>query len=223
MLTKPESIKSLQKIFLKQQVVNMSVLSKILQTKSRMSIFRRLKEIGYFSSFTHAGKYYTLTNTPQFDENGLWFHQEIGFSRFGTLKTTIIELVCGSSAGLTHLELSQLLRIKVYNSLLDLVKAGMVGRERMEKSFLYVAPEHGKATEQIYRQRTATAESVRGVTVVSDTTVIEVLIETIHAGRIEISPSLVTKRLTNRGILIANKQVEQIFKQYGIPLEKKNL
>jgi hypothetical protein len=223
MLTKPESIKSLQKIFLKQQIVNMRVLSKILQTKSRMSIFRRLKEIGYFSSFTHAGKYYTLTNTPQFDENGLWFYQEIGFSRFGTLKATIIELVCGSSAGLTHLELSQLLRIKVYNSLLDLVKKGMVGRERMEKSFLYVAPEHGKATEQINRQRTATAESVRDVTVVSDTTVIEVLIETIHAGRIEISPSLVTKRLTNRGILIANKQVEQIFKQYGIPLEKKIL
>ena len=221
MLTKPESIKSLQKIFLKQQIVNMRVLSKILQTKSRMSIFRRLKEIGYFSSFTHAGKYYTLTNTPQFDENGLWFHQEIGFSRFGTLKATIIELVCGSSAGLTHLELSQLLRIKVYNSLLDLVKKGMVGRERMDKSFLYVAPEHGKATEQINRQRTATAESVRDVTVVSDTTVIEVLIETIHAGRIEISPSLVTKRLSNKGILIANKQVEQIFKQYGIPLEKK--
>ena len=73
----------------------------------------------------------------QFDENGLWFHQEIGFSRFGTLKATIIELVCGSSAGLTHLELSQLLRIKAYNSLLDLVKKGMVGRERMEKSFLY--------------------------------------------------------------------------------------
>jgi hypothetical protein len=223
MLTKSESLKSLQKYCLKQQVMNMNVLSKILQTKSRMSIFRRLKEIGYFSSFSHAGKYYTLTNIPQFDENGFWFHQEIGFSRFGTLKATIIELVCGSSAGLTHLELSQLLRIKVYNSLLDLVKKGMVGRQRMKKSFLYVAPEHGKATEQINQKRTATAESVKGVTVVSDTIVIEVLIETIHAGRIEISPSLVTKRLTNRGILVANKQVEQIFKQYGISLEKKIL
>ncbi len=223
MLTKPESLKSLQKIFLKQQVVNMSALSKILQTKSRMSIFRRLKEIGYFSSFTHAGKYYTLTNTPQFDGNGLWFHQEIGFSWFGTLKATIIELVCGSSAGLTHLELSQLLRIKVYNSLLGLVKEGMVGRERIEKSFLYVAPEHGKATQQIHRQRAATVESVRDVTVLSDTTVIEVLIEIIHAGKIEISPSLVKKRLSQRGIHIANKQVEQIFKQYGIPLEKKIL
>jgi len=223
MLTKSESLKSLQKFCLKQQVVNMNALSKILQTKSRMSIFRRLKEIGYFSSFSHAGKYYTLTNIPQFDENGLWFHQEIGFSQFGTLKATIIELVCGSSAGLTHLELSQLLRIKVYNSLLDLVKTGMVGRERMEKSFLYVAQEHDKATEQINRKRTATAESVKDVTVISDTIVIEVLIETIHAGRIEISPSLVTKRLTNRGILVANKQVEQIFKQYGIPLEKKIL
>jgi hypothetical protein len=223
MLTKSESLKSLQKIFFKQQVVNMNALSKILQTQSRMSIFRRLKEIGYFSSFSHAGKYYTLTNIPQFDESGLWFYQEIGFSRFGTLKATIIELVCGSSAGLTHLELSQLLRIKVYNSLLGLVKEGLVGRERIKKSFLYVAPEHCKATEQINRQKTAAAKSVRDVTVVSDTIVIEVLIETIHAGKIEISPSLVAKRLSNRGMLISNKQVVQIFKQYGIPLEKKIL
>jgi len=223
MLTKSESLKSLQKIFLKQQVVNMSALSKILQTQSRMSIFRRLKEIGYFSSFSHAGKYYTLTNIPQFDENGLWFFQEIGFSRCGTLKATIIELVCGSSTGLTHLELNQLLRIKVYNSLLGLVKEGLIGRERIKKSFLYVAPEHGKATEQINCKKITAAKSVMDVTVVSDTIVIEVLIETIHAGKIKISPSLVTKRLSNRGILIGNKQVEQIFKQYGIPLEKKNL
>jgi hypothetical protein len=223
MLTKSESLKSLQKIFLKQRVVNISSLSKILQTQSRMSIFRRLKEIGYFSSFSHAGKYYTLTIIPQFDENGLWFFQEIGFSRFGTLKATIIELVCGSSAGLTHLELNQLLRIKVYNSLLGLVKEGLIGRERIEKSFLYVAPEHGKATEQINRQKTADAKSVRDVTVLSDTIVIEVLIETINAEKIEISPSLVAKRLSNRGMLLSNKQVEQIFNQYGIPLEKKIL
>ena len=64
MLNKPDSLKKLQKLFLKQPIVDMSALSKILQTKSRMSIFRRLKEIKYFSSFTHAGKYYTLTNTP---------------------------------------------------------------------------------------------------------------------------------------------------------------
>ena len=134
MLNKPDSLKKLQKLFLKQPIVDMSALFKILQTKSRMSIFRRLKGIGYFSSFTHAGKYYTLTNTPQFDDKGLWFHQEIGFSQFGTLKATIIELVCGSSAGLTHLELSQLLRIKVYNSLLDLAKEGQIGRERIDKS-----------------------------------------------------------------------------------------
>jgi len=33
----------------------------------------------------------------------------------------------------------------------------------------------------------------------------------------------VQERLNNRGILIANKQVETIFKQYGIPLEKKTI
>jgi hypothetical protein len=221
MLKMPNSSKVLQKLFLKQPVVDMNTLSQILQTKSRMSIFRRLKEMKYFSSYTHAGRYYTLRNIPQFNEDGLWFYQEIGFSRFETLKATIVELVSGSSIGFSHLELSQLLRVKVHNSLLDLVKEGMLDRERLEKGFIYVASERSKATDQINRRSAATVERSVQVAMVSDTTVIEVLIETIHAGRIQISPSLVAKRLSKRGISVACKQIEQIFRQYGISTEKK--
>jgi len=189
-----------------------------------MSIFRRLKEIGYFSSYTHAGRYYTLTNIPQFDDDGLWFYQEIGFSRFGTLKATIVELVSGSSTGFTHLELSHLLRIKVHNALLDLVKEGRMDRARLENAFIYVASEQDKASGQINLRRAAAAsESVTELAVLSDATVIEVLIETVHAGHVQISPLMVAKRLSKRGISVSGKQVEQIFDQYGIPTEKKTL
>lgn len=223
MLNKSGSSKALQKLFLKHPVVDMNILSDTLQTKSRMSIFRRLKEIGYFSSYTHTGRYYTLTRIPQFDDNGLWFHQEIGFSKSGTLKATIVELVCGSSAGLTHMELNHLLRIKTHNSLLGLVRGGRVGRERIKTTFLYLAPAHSKAAEQTTRRCAANAEAANKGAVVSDTTVIEVLIETIQAGRVRISPSLVAKRFSMRGISIGSKQVEQIFQQYGIVTEKKRL
>ena len=53
-----------------------------------MSVFRRLRELGYLSSYTHNGRYYTLAGVPDFDENGLWFHRGIGFSQVGTLKET---------------------------------------------------------------------------------------------------------------------------------------
>jgi hypothetical protein len=41
---------------------------------------RFLGEVGYFSSFTHNGKWYTLRSSPHFDQDGLWFHDVIGFS-----------------------------------------------------------------------------------------------------------------------------------------------
>ena len=224
MLNSFDSSRVLQQLFLKKPVVDMNMLSEILLTKSRMSIFRRLKEIGYFSSYTHAGRYYTLTNIPQFDDDGLWFYQEIGFSRFGTLKATIVELVSGASAGFTHLELSHMLRIKVHNALLDLVKEGRVDRERLENAFIYVASDQDRAAEQIHQRHTAAvAEPGIALAVLSDATVIEVLIETIHAGGVRISSSLVARRLSKRGISVNDKQVEQIFSQYGIPTGKKML
>jgi hypothetical protein len=106
--------------------------------------------------------------------------------------------------------------------LFEPVKVGQVACERIEKTFLYVSSEPAKANKQINRQRAVETESVREVVVVSDTTVIESLIEAIHAGRVAVSPSLITKRLFDRGVPIATKQVEQVFKQYGIPLEKKH-
>jgi hypothetical protein len=53
-----------------------------------MTVFRRLREVGYRTSFTHRGQYYTLAERPEFDASGLWFHGDIGFSRSGTLKET---------------------------------------------------------------------------------------------------------------------------------------
>jgi len=70
-----------------------------------MSVFRRLREIGYLSSYTHTGSYYTLADIPEFDDFGLWRHQAIGFSRFGTLKATVARRAENADTGCTHAEL----------------------------------------------------------------------------------------------------------------------
>jgi len=106
MLDKTASTRVLKKLFNRFPVSDLDMLSRTLKTNSRMSIFRRLREIGYFSSYTHAGRYYTLAHIPQFDDYGLWIHQGIGFSRVGTLKATIVELVDRAPSGLAHIELN---------------------------------------------------------------------------------------------------------------------
>ncbi|MBC8509399.1 MAG: hypothetical protein H8D34_31500, partial [Chloroflexi bacterium] len=105
MLNKSDSNKALRKLFGRFSVADLDTLCKTLKTGSRMSIFRRLREIGYFSSYTHTGRYYILADIPQFDDYGLWIHQGIGFSQFGTLRATIVQLVNESPTGHTHMEL----------------------------------------------------------------------------------------------------------------------
>jgi hypothetical protein len=218
MIDKADSVKALHRLFRRFKVVDMNALFKTLKTKSRMSIFRRLKEIGYLSSYTHTGRYYTLAHIPQFDNHGLWFHQSVGFSQHGTLKSTLVELVDRSSAGLTHLESNHILRIRTHNTLLNLVRERRVNRHRFEKTFLYIGVDPDKGALQVSKRRKKASSNFASISV---TTVIDVLIEAIHAGQVRIAPSVVANRLSFRGIAITAKQVKQIFIQYGINTEKK--
>ncbi len=85
----------LRKLFREKLVVNMNCLFEVLETKSRMSVFRRLVELGYYSSCSHSGRYYTWKELPTFDENGLWSYRGILFSKEGTLRRTLsFKCVC---------------------------------------------------------------------------------------------------------------------------------
>ncbi len=221
MLNKSASAKALKKLFRRSSVVDIETLFQTLETRSRMSIFRRLNEIGYYSSYTHTGRYYTLVGIPLFDEYGLWFYQGVGFSRSGTLKAAIVELVIRAPAGITHMELSNLLRIRVHNALLSLVRECLVDRKQIDKEFLYVDSESNKAAIQIAQRREQFTDTDKETVEISTATVIEVLIEIIHAGRIYISPSLIAGRLSSRGVPVTDKQIEQVFIRYGIDSEKK--
>ena len=45
-------------------------LKKKIINNSTMSVFRKLKHLGYISSYSHRGKYYTLNSIAEFDETG---------------------------------------------------------------------------------------------------------------------------------------------------------
>jgi hypothetical protein len=85
MLSKPDALKALRASFKKERVVMLPDIYALLGTTSRMSAFRRLRDLNYLSSFSHVGRYYTLPGVTNFDPQGLWFYEEVGFSRFGNL------------------------------------------------------------------------------------------------------------------------------------------
>ncbi|MEE8198066.1 MAG: hypothetical protein V3T69_12920 [Acidiferrobacterales bacterium] len=218
MASKPSQ---LARVFRRKRVMDMSSLKDALGGRSRRSVFRDLAAIGYVSSYTHTGRYYTPAHIPKFDEHGLWVFQGVGFSKAGTLKSTVAALVHAAEAGRRHDELELIVRIRVHNTLLILVRDGSIRRERIEGAYLYVSAESARATEQIERREELLAERARGAVVLPDTTVIEVLSEALVAGGVRIAPPVVAARLSARGVSVSSEQVEGVFARYGIDAGKK--
>ena len=111
----------LEQLFERHRIADLAKLQGVLQTSSRMSVFRRLAALGYGSSYSHNGRFYTLQHIPRFDADGLWQHQGVCFSCHGSLKSTVAHLVEVAEAGRTHHELRTQLHVRVHNTLLDLV------------------------------------------------------------------------------------------------------
>lgn len=219
MLDRTASKKALITLFRRRPIVDLNTLCCALNTTSRMSVFRRLKETSYLSSYTHRGGCYTLTDIPQFDDYVLWFNQGgVGFSRAGTLKATLVELIDSIDGGYTHRELEQVLRIRVHNTLVRLIRDHRIGREHIEKVYLYVRAEPERAATQVAKRRERMAAAAEMIEL-PDITVIEVLLEVVRAGKINIAPIVVVERLHVRGVPVTTGQVELVFVRYGI--EKK--
>jgi len=217
MLDPQQAKAALRRLFRKTPVVELNALYRTLETSSRMSVFRRMKEAGYLSSYTHAGRFYTLRDIPQFDAFGLWRHGEVGFSRAGTLKAAVLEAVEQAPAGRTHGELHELLRVRVFNTLLELVRAEKIRREALAaRGSLYVSPDKARACEQLARRLEAGA----GGGMPASTLVIEVLLELLQAATVEATPLEVSQRLSARGVIVAAEQVREVFDRYKLGRKK---
>jgi len=211
-----DHLQELRRLLRRQKVADMSALQTHLEGRSRRSLFRDLASVGYRTSFTHTGRYYTLTDLPDFDELGLWFYRDVGFSRAGTLKQTIALLVDEAPEGRSHADLRHVLRVRVHNTLLDLVGEGRIGRDQIGRVHLYVNANPDRAAQQVERRReleTTIAEALRVPTVEE---VVEVLVETLRAAPEVPEPDVVAKRLAARGVRLEPRHVGQVFDEHGL-------
>jgi len=136
----------------KHKIATLEELKQALGTLATMTVFRKLKALGYRTSFSHRGKYYTLTDIPKFDEQGLWSHRSVWFSQDGTLLATAQRFVEQSSAGLTAGELHALLPVDVKEALLHLHRQERIQREEIGGEFMCFARDGGIQRNQKMRR-----------------------------------------------------------------------
>lgn len=142
------ALQPLRDLFERLKAVTMPEMKAALGTEVDQTIFRKLSQLSYRTSYSHRGGFYTLESLARFDEHGLWGCRGAWFSRQGTLLATAQDLVREAPAGYFAHELEALLQVSVKDALRQLVNESRLDRQRMGPFYFYSATDRVRRQEQ---------------------------------------------------------------------------
>ena len=148
---------ALRALLLRNQVATLDEMKQALGNPVDVTVFRKLKPLGYLSSYSHRGRYYTLREIARFDDLGLWSQADVWFSRFGTLLATAEAFVNRSPRGYFADELARSLHVEVHDALHQLTQLHRVTREMVSGLYLYTATDRTIQRGQLLTRRTVEA------------------------------------------------------------------
>lgn len=162
MKTTKYQLSLLEDYFERKKIATMADLKAALTTNVNMTIFRKLKELSYYSSYSDQGKYYALAKHIKFDAQGLWRYRGVFFSKYGTLRSTAKAFVEKSEAGYTVNELSDLLHVAVKQPLFTLYRNHQLYRAKISGVYIYFSNNKQIQQQQsILRHRKATELAIK--------------------------------------------------------------
>jgi hypothetical protein len=141
-------LQALKLFFDRHKIATLDQLREALGNPARCTLFRKLSDLQYLSSYSHRGKYYTLRSVARFSPKGLWSFRSVWFSRFGNLLQTCQAFVDQSDAGFTAGELKDLLQVKTKHALAKLVREARLGRETFDSVYVYLCAQTDVARRQ---------------------------------------------------------------------------
>ncbi len=175
---RPVSYRSdeLRGLLLRKQIATLDEMKQALGAAVDVTVFRKLKPLDYITSYSHRGRYYSLREIARFDDNGLWSHTGVWFSRFRTLLATAEVFVNRSPRGYFADELNRVLHVEVQDALHQLTQQRRVTRQIVSGLYLYTAKDPAIQRGQLLTRRTVDA-----LPTVADPSVLEVSEEELKA------------------------------------------
>jgi hypothetical protein len=144
---------AIRDLLVRKKIATMPELKAALGTDVDVTVFRKLRELAYHSSYSHRGKYYTLDEVARFDATGLWSFRSVWFSKLGTLIRTCEVLVNEAEAGYFTDELEATLHVGVKDALRKLAAEGRIAREKVSGRFLHVSADTAVRRPQLRARR----------------------------------------------------------------------
>ena len=149
-------------------------LKEALGTSADATVFRKLAELDYRTSYSHRGRFYTLDEIAASTSWGCGRSARCGSRRFGTLVSTVEALVGAADAGYDAAELEAVLHVEAKQALLALVRAGRLAREEWLAATCTSRPSADSPSAQLAARLVYDAEasrvsaSARGLRVLPD-------------------------------------------------------
>lgn len=205
-----QTVQKLAPLFSEQPCWQLETLADQLCCSAR-SIQRYLSISGYYRSFSHNGKWYTLHHVPKFNLDGLWFSDDIGFSRAGNLNNTLVRLVTKSPVGMSAEDLGEKLRCRCHSVLVQLYRNGKLQREKIGRSFVYFAHDVRVADNQSKGRESLNVPSK----LLPAEIAVLILAEFIRNPQISFEQLAKTMQKT-RNVSVKAIQIEKLFEQHGL-------
>lgn len=152
------SADAIRKLLQTREVATMPELMRALGSDARRTVFRKLGELPYRTSYSHRGRYYMLDEAARFDDGGLWSHRDVWFSIHGTLLSTCAAFVDAADCGCYVEELDNALHVGTKDVLRKLVRDGRLARQQLGGRFLYCAADTARRQRQLRARRALLCE-----------------------------------------------------------------
>ena len=158
MNTQKYNASNLKTLLKRQKIATLDELKTVLGTDVSVTVFRKLTELSYLTSYSHGARYYTLDEIVRFDADGLWSFDSVWFSSHGTLLATLISFVNDAETGLYGTELKERLHVEVNMSLLKLFNQGSLSREKVQGRYLYCSADKKLGEQQVAQREAQSAQ-----------------------------------------------------------------
>ena len=203
--------------FYQHKVLTAEQLAAILHS-SPITVHRRLKEWKALTSYNRNGRYHTLPSIPVFNAHGIWQCGEVFFSRYGTLKQSVIQLAAKSPQGLDHRQLQEILGLNPKCFLSRYEELPGIRKEQHRHQMVYFS-----ADDQQYglQKRRRFPPAPTAALLPEDAVAILVLVTLIRHPKMDI-PELV-ETLRTQGQTVSGDSIAALLEFHGIGKKKLNM
>jgi hypothetical protein len=200
--------------FIEKIALTLRELSQFLNVSIR-TIQRKIRQWDTIRSYDHNGSYFSLNKLAAFNSYGIWEYNNIHFSKFGTLKNTLVAIINNSPHGMDASQIRDVLGMDTRSFLFQYKDVSGVKREKIGGNYVYFSSDQQQFSEQLFKRKLdsqALAQPpLKGAAAVS------VLVEAIkHPG---FTFEQLSGQLHKQGTKIKPEVIQSFFAFYGI--EKK--